>query len=89
MALLIEKQTPFGIPASYWRIISAQIDFGRNEMKVFMAGYASEDARNAGADPLIQEQVNFDAQTFAPDQPRNIVYAEVKRLDGWSGAADS
>lgn len=89
MALLIEKQTHFGIPASYWRIISAQIDFGRNEMKVFMAGYASEEARNAGANPITQEQINFDAQSFVPDQPRNLVYATVKQLEEWAGASDA
>lgn len=89
MALAIEKMTPFGVPATYWRIISAHIDFGRNEMKVFLAGYANEAARDSGADPIIQEQVNFDADTFVPDQPRSFVYSAVKQLSEWSEATDA
>lgn len=89
MALLIEKQTPFGIPATYWRVISAQIDFGRNGMKVFMAGYASEAARDAGADPITQEQISFDIASLGPDQVRGMVYAAVKQLEEWSGASDA
>lgn len=89
MALLIEKQTPFGIPATYWRIISAQIDFGRNDMKVFMAGYASEVARESGAVPITQEQISFDIASLGPDQLRGVVYDVVKQLEEWSGASDA
>lgn len=88
MALSIEKSTHFGVAATYWRIVSANIDFVNNRMAVFVAGYTSEAAREAGAAPLLQEQVDFQAETFIPDAPRSAVYSALKTLSEWSGASD-
>lgn len=89
MALLLSKQTPLGVDATYWRVISAHIDFGANTMAVFVAGYVDEAARNAGAAPLMQEQVNFTVEEFVADAPRNLVYGALKQLPDWTGATDA
>lgn len=88
MALNISRPTSFGVDATYWRIISAQIDFGKNRMAIFMAGYTSEEARDAGAAPLVQEQVDFIAESFIPDATRSVVYDALKTLPDWKEAED-
>lgn len=88
MALQISKETPLGIPAEYWRIISARIDFGANTMAVSVAGYINKQARDDGKAPIIQEQINFVAEEFVPDQPRQGVYEAMKLMADWAEAVD-
>lgn len=83
------EDTVLGIPATYWRIISAQVDFGTDNLMVFVAGYANQQAREDGKAPLEQVQVNFTANDFVPDQPRASLYAALKDKPEFSGAQDA
>ena len=86
MALLLSKPTQFGVDATYWRIIFVQIDFGSNRMAVAMAGYVNQAAREAGLDPITQEQVAFEAEAFIPEPSRTAVYSAVQMATEWQGA---
>lgn len=83
MALLKSIPTPFGIPATYWRIIRQNESFdGLTE--VYLAGYADQAARQALAAPLEIKHFIFDLR----DATRQDAYALIVAPDETNPFAD-
>lgn len=57
MALLLEKETPIGVSANYWRIVTYQYDFTKPEFIAIIHGYISKEGRYKGLRPLIDTQL--------------------------------
>lgn len=73
MALRKSLATPFGVNAEYWRIIRVNENFD-GQAEVFLAGYASDEARLAGNAPLDTRIVTIDS----PDATRADLYPLLK-----------
>ncbi|RMG00398.1 MAG: hypothetical protein D6735_13735 [Acidobacteria bacterium] len=52
MAMLKAIPTIYQIPAEYWRVAHANIDYNSNHAIVYVHGYLNEQARRNGADPI-------------------------------------
>lgn len=95
MALQIDKPTGFGVSARYWRIVGANIDYApREQLVVRLGGYASEEARASGAQPLETRELvfgDFDGSEgpFVAEPTRAQAYAAVKQSSGWEAARDA
>jgi hypothetical protein len=76
MAIQAPIQTQFGVPATYWHIRHLVNDFQSNGVIVFLAGYASAEARRDGKEPLTVLQDIRLTDLKASDEPRRSdVYA--------------
>lgn len=54
MALLIEKETELGVPATYWRIPFCGYNFDNKEFTAVLHGHVSEETRRIGKRPLVE-----------------------------------
>jgi len=54
MALQIEKPSPFGVSAKYWRIVFYQYDLDKPEFVCVLHAYIDEQARCNGSKPLME-----------------------------------
>lgn len=70
MALQKSIASPYGIEANYWRIVRINENFNGN-VEVYLAGYASEQARRDGKEPLDVKNFQFDER----DATRAGVYS--------------
>jgi len=60
MALLKEISVRgSGVNATYWRLRGFEIDFISNIAVVHIAGYVSQELRDAGAGPIMNKQVRW------------------------------
>lgn len=64
MALSKQKQTSYGVPVSYWRIIETNINWDAYHCNVCLAGYVSPEARASGAKPVLAETFVFSGANF-------------------------
>ena len=78
MALNKRVPTPYGVAATYHRIESITHLITEGATHVRLAGYASQEARRAGREPLSAEVVTLSGDAFAPDATRADLYAAVK-----------
>lgn len=83
MALKINIDTEYGIPATYWRIARVDDSF-HEELTVVMQGYTSESARRRSAAPLATMTLFIRGTEI----PRSQIYARVKAQAEFTGAAD-
>lgn len=83
MALQKPLPTPFKVDAPYWRIVRINSAYpGKSE--VLLAGYVSDVARQAGAEPL-----DIKAYYYADsDLTRNQAYDKLKLEPDFVGALD-
>lgn len=73
MALQKTIMTPYGIPATYWRILRQEVTFQNND-QIFVAGYADEKARRDGSQPLMVITQQHDLT----DKSRSDIYPILK-----------
>jgi len=75
MALLISVDTDFGVPAVYWNIGCVQEDFKGKSTEITIYGYASQEARQTGRQPLSAAKVQVAGEDYTPEATRAQLYA--------------
>lgn len=88
MALIKEIPTDFGIPATYWNIGAVQEDFKGRGTEVTFYGYASEQARQDGKQPLSAGKVQIAGDEYVAGADRAALYAIIKQKPEFEGAQD-
>lgn len=85
MALQKSIGTPYGVEASYWKILRLNGLFdGAGLLEVMVAGYIDSAARSAGAQPLAVVTKTFEGV----DAGRADIYAMLKLEPEFYGALD-
>ncbi|CAO3363874.1 hypothetical protein [Azospirillum palustre] len=92
MALERAVSTPYGIDATYHRIIGLQLHFAERCADVTLASYLTTAARQTDHQPLgvIQTRIDF-SEMALPDgsEPgRSDIYQALKGRAEWQGATD-
>jgi len=64
MALQKEIITPYGVTASYWRIIELSINYAYKIAKIRLAGYINKEARDNGVTPIEVKLFNCNPKEF-------------------------
>lgn len=95
MALLLPKETRFGVTASYWKIEDIFLDFLMMKVTVHIVLFLDEDSRRGGSDPIENESFSIDLKdcpdvSFAGSslEMARFAYEVVKQQPRWSGATD-
>lgn len=90
MAMQISKDTPFGVPATYWRIAAGTIDYARGTLDITVMGYKDQAAREAGAEPLGRWHRQWSGDAFAAvaEPTRAAIYAALLADAYWDGAVE-
>lgn len=89
MALIKSIPTDFGINAEYWNIGAVQEDFKGKGTEVTFYGYATKDAREAGAQPLSAGKVQVGGDEYVAGADRQALYAIIKQKPEFEGAEDA
>lgn len=88
MALLISHPSGYGVPATYWRILTMQDNYDGPKTSVTIVGYASEAARASGDLPLVYVSTALAIRdAVAVDATRSAAYAALKALESIPGSA--
>lgn len=88
MALLKSIDTDFGIAATYWNIGAVAEDFKGRGTEVTFYGYASQEAREAGKQPLSAGKVQITGADYVAGADRAVLYATIKQRPEFAGALD-
>lgn len=88
MALIKSIDTDYGIPASYWNIGAVQEDFKGQGTEVTFYGYASQEAREAGKQPLSAGKVQLSGNEYVAGADRLVLYSIIKQRPEFEGAKD-
>lgn len=100
MALLLEKTTPSGVTATYWKINNIDIHSNKryvneNDMNMYHAnfrlvGYYNETTRQENKQTLEDKQYNISQNiTIGPEVDlRPTLYTYLKTLPEWETAQD-
>jgi hypothetical protein len=69
MALQKDIETNYGNIASYWKVISTNIDWHGKTAEITLAGFIDKDARVGGKAPIVIYRYNVinDKFTFSPE----------------------
>ncbi len=88
MALQKTIASDYGFDASYWRLHSMQIYYDDSGVfaDITLVGFRDEAARLGGKKSFLTSQNRITG--LAADPTRAEIYAEVKKLPEFSGAAD-
>ena len=89
MALLKSIPTEFGIDAQYWHIGAVQEDFKGQGTEVTFYGYASQEARQDGKQPLSAGKVQISGEEYVAGADRAALYAIIKQKPEFAGAQDA
>jgi len=89
MALIKSIDTDYGIPATYWNIGAVQEDFKGKGTEVTFYGYASQEAREAGKQPLSAGKMQIAGDEYVAGADRAALYAIIKQRSEFSNAADA
>jgi hypothetical protein len=89
MALIKSIPTDFGINAEYWNIGAVQEDFKGKGTEVTFYGYATKEAREAGAQPLSAGKVQVAGDDYVAGADRQALYAIIKLKPEFEGAEDA
>ena len=89
MALIKSIPTDFGIDASYWNIGAVQEDFKGKGTEVTFYGYANEQARQEGKQPLSAGKVQIAGEEYVAGADRAALYAIIKQRPEFEGAQDA
>lgn len=88
MALKKSIMSEFGVPAEYWHVGSKQEDFRGGSVEVTLFGFASQEARASGKNPMSVGRFTLTGQDYTPDMPREAIYAAIKNRPEFDGAED-
>lgn len=89
MALIKSIPTDFGIDAQYWNIGAVQEDFKGKGTEVTFYGYANEQARLDGKQPLSAGKVQIAGDEYVAGADRAALYAIIKQRPEFEGAEDA
>lgn len=89
MALLMNVATEYGVDATYWNIGAYADDFKGAGGQITVYGYASEEARRLGRQPLAAGHAQVAGADYAPGMTREQLYVFLKTQPGFSGAIDA
>ena len=89
MALIKSIPTDFGIDAQYWNIGAVQEDFKGKGTEVTFYGYANEQARLDGKQPLSAGKVQIAGDEYVAGADRAALYAIIKQRPEFEGAVDA
>ena len=89
MALIKTIDTDFGIPATYWNIGAVQEDFKGKGTEVTFYGYANEQARLDGKQPLSAGKVQIAGEEYIAGADRAALYIIIKQKPEFEGAEDA
>ena len=89
MALIKAIPTDFGIDASYWNIGAVQEDFKGKGTEVTFYGYANEQARQDGKQPLSAGKVQIAGDEYIAGADRSALYSIIKQKPEFEGAQDA
>jgi len=89
MALIKSIDTDYGIPSTYWNIGAVQEDFKGKGTEVTFYGYASQEAREAGKQPLSAGKVQIAGDDYVAGADRAALYSIIKQKPEFSGATDA
>lgn len=89
MALIKSIDTDYGIPATYWNIGAVQEDFKGKGTEVTFYGYANEQARLDGKQPLSAGKVQIGGDEYVAGADRQALYAIIKLKPEFDGAEDA
>lgn len=89
MALIKSIPTDFGISAEYWNIGAVQEDFKGQGTEVTFYGYASKEARDAGAQPLSAGKIQIAGEEYVAGADRAALYAVIKQKPEFDGAENA
>lgn len=89
MALIKSIDTEFGIPATYWNIGAVQEDFKGKGTEVTFYGYASQEARMAGKQPLSADKFQLVGDEYIAGADRAALYAIIKQKPEFENAVDA
>lgn len=89
MALIKSIDTDYGIPASYWNIGAVQEDFKGKGTEVTFYGYASQEARESGKQPLSAGKVGITGDEYVAGADRAALYSIIKQKPEFEGAEDA
>ena len=89
MALIKSIPTDFGINAEYWHIGAVQEDFKGRGTEVTFYGYANEQARQDGKQPLSAGKVQVAGDEYVAGADRAALYAIIKQRPEFEGATDA
>ena len=88
MALLKSVDTEFGIPATYWNIGAVHEDFKGKGTEVTFYGYANQQARDDGKQPLSAGKVQLTGDEYIAGADRQALYEIIKQKPEFVGAED-
>ena len=89
MALIKAIPTDFGLDATYWNIGAVQEDFKGRGTEVTFYGYANQQARIDGKQPLSAGKVQIAGDEYIADADRAALYAIIKQRPEFEGATDA
>jgi hypothetical protein len=89
MALNKSVDLDSGVTATYWKIVSFELNGFSTEAQIQLAGYLSKEAKDSGKSPLGSraEMIPYD-KSLASFSPFQQAYDNIKQNDPWSDAAD-
>lgn len=89
MALIKSIPTEFGINAEYWNIGAVQEDFKGKGTEVTFYGYANEQARLEGKQPLSAGKAQITGEEYVAGADRAALYEIIKLRPEFEGAVDA
>jgi len=89
MGLLKSIDTDYGIPATYWNIGAVQEDFKGRGTEVTFYGYASQEAKESGKQPLSAGKVQISGEEYVAGADRAQLYAIIKQKPEFEGASNA
>ena len=89
MALIKAVDTDYGIPVTYWNIGAIQEDFKGKGTEVTFYGYANEQARLDGKQPLSAGKVTISGDEYVAGADRQALYEIIKLRPEFDGAEDA
>ena len=89
MALIKSVPTDYGIPAVYFNIGAVQEDFKGQGTEVTFYGYASQEAREQGKQPLCAGKVQLSGPEYVAGADRQALYQIIKQKPEFEGAEDA
>jgi len=88
MALIKAIETPYGVQATYWKIVTVTEQFTKSSLIVQMAGYLDAESRTAEKEPIMSGQYSIDDDVYTADATREDIYQLLKQTDQFVDAID-
>jgi len=91
MALQKSINTSFGIPATYWKVGQAKVDFHNKTCSVRVLGFVNAQARTDLMQSISSKDYQFNGDAFTFDVEQKLItqiYAKVKAIEEWTQAID-